>query len=876
MELSKEEASTTSGGYKKQPPVERQVKLRKNKSMGRSAQSLTNSLMKPVIDIDVEEIKDKLEAGGDPNGHPENSGRWRPIFWAAISGNFEILSTLLSDTRLIVDVTDSEGNTALHHAVTSACRKGDKYGRFYQCIDVLMSYNQIKLNIPNKKGYTAIGLAVNYLRKTCVEQMLKHPSAQLLYLDYCLSDSESSVREIICKRFPELQTILPSPLRENLASSDRNTKLFAALQHNKYSIFRDNLDSTDPNPWYDEPYHTTLLETACQTKNREEFVKLLLHSGADPNIKHRVTGMPLLHATAMSGNLEVVEILLKQDNINVRMTDNDDRTILHWLARVSGSRPGDKQRLEICFELLLRPESRLKVDIDDLDESGNTALHYAVECEFRDRVMLLLNYGADIMISKHGSPLLSSISSSVLEDIFDECLESNNEPVTSKNCMLTFRYEILATMFPYLAECSNLRDLLRHPVITSFVSLKWRQVKLVFFLDVAFYVAFVLFLSVYILFSESDYTSRNEGDVNSTNNVPTFPNKSSLMIFGMNDGNFTSDSTYRRTLKYAMGDSSPEYLWYPLIVLLVLLGLREIFQLVIYRRVYILTAENWLELLLISATLISCSGVVQSMEVKLHLSAVAIFCGWLELALLSGRLPQLSVQLEMLKKVSRTFLKFMTSYILLLIAFALSFYILFKGSLELDGVNMFANPILSVLKTIVMFTGELEASNLNFDNFPYTSYGIFLLFILLITIVLLNLLNGLAVNDTEMIIRDAETLSIVARVRIISRIETMQQKFQTFMTPKELTDKIFVLYPNRPNPIEPNIVQSALGIIRKRRESTKSQNVWSDLADKLSALHLRQGELEKKFEATFEETQHILRQILNRLQSEDETSHTEI
>jgi hypothetical protein len=96
------------------------------------------------------------------------------------------------------------------------------------------------------------------------------------------------------------------------------------------------------------------------------------------------------------------------------------------------------------------------------------------------------------------------------------------------------------------------------------------------------------------------------------------------------------------------------------------------------------------------------------MVMKIHFSAVALLLGWLELLLMLGRLPLLSVQQEMLKTVGLTFLRFMAGYAILLIAFALSFYILFKGSLEMDGTDLFASPYLSILKTTVMFTGKFS------------------------------------------------------------------------------------------------------------------------------------------------------------------------
>ena len=47
---------------------------------------------------------------------------------------------------------------------------------------------------------------------------------------------------------------------------------------------------------------------------------------------------------------------------------------------------------------------------------------------------------------------------------------------------------------------------------------------------------------------------------------------------------------------------------------------------------------------------------------------------------------------------------------------------------------------------------------------------IFLPFVVLVAFVLLNLLNGLAVSDTGIMRKDAERLSLVARVKLISRI----------------------------------------------------------------------------------------------------------
>jgi hypothetical protein len=112
---------------------------------------------------------------------------------------------------------------------------GDITGDIYSCIDLLSQH--VEMNMPNKKGYTAIGLAVYWRYKTCFEHMLKHPSSHHLYLDYYPEDRESTVREILMDKYPDLQPLLPSPIMDSLDSPEKDIKLLAVFQHDKYNIF---------------------------------------------------------------------------------------------------------------------------------------------------------------------------------------------------------------------------------------------------------------------------------------------------------------------------------------------------------------------------------------------------------------------------------------------------------------------------------------------------------------------------------------------------------------------------------------------------------------------------------------------------------------
>jgi hypothetical protein len=212
-------------------------------------------------------------------------------------------------------VIGTEGNTDPHKSLLSVFQEINTHS---------FSYTDIRESMPqqqtNAEVCSEIVRAIDQRDKARVESMLQHPSAHLLHLDYYPEDKESTVKEIIMQTYPELKPLLPAPVMEILGSSERDIKLLAALHGNEYDIFSETLDSDNSNPWYDEPYHSYLLEIACQM-NRIEFVKLLLEKGADPNIENRDTKMPLLHTTARSGNLELLEMLLNKDEIDVDVTD---------------------------------------------------------------------------------------------------------------------------------------------------------------------------------------------------------------------------------------------------------------------------------------------------------------------------------------------------------------------------------------------------------------------------------------------------------------------------------------------------------------------------------------------------------------------------
>ena len=78
----------------------------------------------------------------------------------------------------------------------------------------------------------------------------------------------------------------------------------------------------------------------------------------------------------------------------------------------------------------------------------------------------------------------------------------------------------------------------------------------------------------------------------------------------------------------------------------------------------------------------------------------------------------------------------------------------------------FDGPWTSLVKTITMFIGELEFSDLPIDPDSALSFPAFtflVLFVFLLVVILMNLLNGLAVSDTGKIMEKAAIVSYIRR-----------------------------------------------------------------------------------------------------------------
>ncbi|XP_065199651.1 transient receptor potential cation channel protein painless-like [Planococcus citri] len=425
-----------------------------------------------------------------------------------------------------------------------------------------------------------------------------------------------------------------------------------------------------------------------------------------------------------------------------------------------------------CLEYVFKNIPLDELDINFEDESGNTALHYAVAWKETEAIMMLLQAGAYACKENKNEMIpLKSINSQVLEQYLDNCISSNNYPSEHTDYQITIDYTLFmppkqnssaeqnkkvvreSEPIQIMHDSSRLKKLLSHPVIRSYLYLKWRIVQKYFYCNLIVYFIYWFLLNshLYCIFYQPF-------DANKTNETHHRDNVSN------------SEMAINHFTNMVCELSTAIYWKISIAVVCIVLIFREVYQFFVLPKAYSKSLEDWFELFLFGSTIYilffapTCPTLASGM----------VLVSWMELVLLIGRHPRLSTHIEMFKTVALNFFKFLLLYSIMIVAFAFSFYILFKDKKEVDGKpNIFRYLISSIFKTLLMLTGEFDDSSVPLEDKMSTGHLVLILFTFLIAIVLLNLLSGLAVGDTQKIRNEAELVGVVSRINFIAHIESM-------------------------------------------------------------------------------------------------------
>ncbi|XP_030378440.1 transient receptor potential cation channel protein painless [Scaptodrosophila lebanonensis] len=658
------------------------------------------------------------------------------INYAADSRDPDNLSALLRHRGVQVDRKYSQ-LTPLNSLAKNLT--AENAAKVSTCMQLLLNYGA-STNIPDQRQMTPL----HYVLKNRNVDESRQRELVSLFLSRPELDIDSyrngEVRTLLQTLHPDLH--LPA-VREVSQDIDCET-LLRHLRNNdesqfeqQFSEYQRNISDTDnQRNTTQEQYLPLLVESIMRGLHRA--FDAILRTGV--NISAQSGTKTPVEIAIIWGNWVALDKLLHHDELNLNPRAQLLNTVISKLDEQPFDEFCDYQK---CFEILLSSEH---VNVNEVDKSGTTPLHYAVKYRNIEAVKALLRHGAYIgMRSAFNDLPIQNLQLEVLEEHFDSCITTNGlKPgetgfeiiINYMNLMHQDQYGLQAnkqlhdemTPVAYIAESKELRQLLQHPLITSFLFLKWHRLSAIFYINFLLYLLFTISIITHTMLKL--HQSEQE---------------SLTLLFGL-------------------------FSWIGITYLVI----RECLQFAMAPVLYFRSITNIMEIALIILSILNCTVSTYEYEMHRVIAVFTILLVSVELCLLVGSLPVLSISTHMLmlRAVSSSFMKSFTLYSILVITFSLCFYILF-GKPDVKGqdekFNAFVNPFGTLIKTIVMLTGEFDAGDIKFDSFY--SYILFLLFVFFMTIILFNLLNGLAVSDTQAIKAQAELNGAICRTNLLTRYE---------------------------------------------------------------------------------------------------------
>jgi len=595
-------------------------------------------------------VEDLLRSGKVDVDQVNSANKMSVVHIAAEKGQYDLLHLLLDFGKANAMAKMADGRTPLHLvAARSQAKwiKDDLEKRQMQmglmrCANVLLNHPAVNVDGKDNFGATSLYLAIVQGSEEMTELLIDNGACVTVEVE------DESIEEVLKERMPNLYD------RKNLSKNRRDNdsienKLFQVLyeeyaepgkfnrefrrvsNNNEHHKIDCNLD----NGSY------TFLQYACN-QGLTAVVQLLLEEGADANLTTQNCQTPPIILAAHQGYHAVLQCFMdvcQSKKVDFGAQNAKGETILHVILKEEGRAMRNYQERDYskCLNMFLSASTptyakkSLQPAIDQAESKlGNTPLHIAVATSNEEAIRKLLRSGANIGVRNalEKTPI-DGMDPSIMEDFLDECLDGENTPA-EENFKLTFKYAFLGPSLRrkwkreslreklmgdgevghqeeeeenvHLPECEPLwhlsqsrkhRHLLSHPVVASFLCLKWRKTRPAFFINLAFYLLFVAVFTAYLLFNA--------------------------------DPRSDSDLDENRGLRWAS------------IVLLALLALREAFQAAVSFKRYILSLENIFELIAIICGALVLSERIESLDLTRRLSALALLLTWGELVALLGR-----------------------------------------------------------------------------------------------------------------------------------------------------------------------------------------------------------------------------------------------
>lgn len=511
------------------------------------------------------------------------------------------------------------------------------------------------------------------------------------------------------------------------------------------------------------------------------------------------------------GHHEVLQVLLKDSGLVFKSKDSRS-SLLHKILSAKDVNEIDRQK---CFDLIIT-DHRCGLDvINEVDQNKQTPLSLACLNGFNKITKELLRRGAYI---GHES-IIANIDKDLFEDFLDECVICSND-VSEKNCEVNIDYRFLMPpkkkdsemkSISLIAENDTLVDLILHPVVSTLLALKWQKISYLVYFNIIVHFGFLMVFGNFVV-----QRSRFDDLTNVTY-------KSYTLFIPENETSWNRENWVEPfSLDYFLFDWD---FWISVIGI-GLITLNELAQLILSFKKYVTKLSNYLDIIFVLYSLINLLFLHYELPISRESRSILILLVAAQCIQVITKVSTLPMSLHMtiFKRVCSTFLKTLSLYMILIVAFAMSFHSMYidekkdaalwkkfapediyeeyskKNEEFADRRHLtFENMLTSIIITVRMMVGDFEY--FRFHRNDEFQEILFVAFVILISIVLFNLLNALTISDTNNILRVAELVEANKTVSILKSYEKL------FVTLRWSFARIFPqtssikLTPNRSNSV---------------------------------------------------------------------------
>lgn len=676
--------------------------------------NLTESIPPLFLAIKINDVRAiEYTLSQDPKlvNNPKYSG-FPPLHYACKHGNLLSLRKLL-EHGANVGAHDAFGNTALHLAVNESWHEGVAELLYHGASPD--ARKEPPKSVREIQPETPLQAALRLEDMTCVSLLLEHTT------DLKQLDSDQS-------------TLL------HLAAKTRNLKLLNRLL--KEDVCRQMVGEKDCHG--NSVFHAVLLKK-CPPENEITCIEIyrnLINTGAGLYVDdvNNLGESPMFLAAQLKLP-KLVEFLLSA-NADPTQVTQQGQTLIH-AACYSGC--------ATCLSQLLNT-GHLYSQVTQADKKDKEPFHYAVQSCSIDCCELLLNNGDHLTRRDSNgitrfSLILKQLPSAnqLLQRLFDARISLSNKPHHDPDFHIIFDYSVILSEDKKVFQSSlmseftrsHLEPLLKHPLLESFLYLKWQKIKTLFYLSVFMY---FLYLMIHTLFIITTFGHEQSHFSNQTETTGIFAFLHMiLLLFILIPDSIIFFANLKKYLWHIETYTKAVAIISSVVVLYCVSVPTHVYSAMSY------FSDNTTPNVSFSAAEhhnVSAHPDIRKVKMVRYAAAISSSSGWLELMMLLGRFPIFGAYVLMFTRVAKSIIKFVVAFSSLLIGFALCFMVLMNES------EVFRNFPLSLIKTLMMMNGEIEYSALYADmQMPVFSLAALALFMFFVCIIMANLLIALAVND---------------------------------------------------------------------------------------------------------------------------------